>query len=71
VTSLPPRTIRPVGLDEPGDHAERCRLAATAGSEQDDQLGLLDDEVEIPNGDEAPVALGEGVELEPGHVRAT
>ena len=59
------------GLDEPGDHAERCRLAATAGPEQDDQLGLLDDEVEVPNGDEAPVALGEGVELEPGHVRAT
>ena len=48
VTSRPSMRIDPFGRRlEPGDHAQRRRLAAAAGAEEGHELAALDREVEV------------------------
>ncbi len=52
-----------------GDHVERGRLAAAGGSEQHQELLVLDIETQILQGDEAVgIALAHAFELDPRHV---
>ena len=56
---------------EPGDHAERRRLAAAGRAEQHHELAVRDREVEVPDGGlAAVVALGEPLERDRRQRRA-
>jgi hypothetical protein len=53
--------------DEPGDHAQRRRLAAARRPQQHDELALRNVEVDARDRPEIAVRLGEAGKLEASH----
>ena len=49
-------------LVEAGEHAQQRRLAAAGGTEQREELALVDDQRQIVDGDEVAEPLGDVVE---------
>jgi hypothetical protein len=58
-------------LLEPGDHAQRRRLAAAGGAEQREERPLRHHQPQVVDGDEVAETLADGVEAEVPHVVRT
>ena len=72
VTSSPPSRMLPGGRQlEPGDHAERRRLAAAGRPEHDEELAVGDGEVRILHRDEVGEGLAQVLDADLGHRRIT
>ena len=56
-----------VGRDQAEQHAQRGGLAGPVGAEEADDAALLHGEAHVVDGDQAPEALGQPVELDGGH----
>ncbi len=56
-----------VGLDESGDGAQQCRLAAAAGAEQAEELAIGEGERHARQRDDAVVALFHPIDLDDAH----
>jgi len=46
-------------LENPGDHAKRCRLSRAIGTEKSEQLAIRDTQINGVNGREGAVFLGQ------------
>ena len=59
-------------LLEPGDHAQRRRLAAAGRADEDHELAILDLDVEVVDGERpVGVALADVIEDDVGHQAAS
>jgi hypothetical protein len=67
VTSSPSSRIEPEGQFEPGDHAQRRRLAAAGRAEQAEEIAVLDREARIPHRREGAEPLHQIVDPDFGH----
>ncbi len=68
LTARPSMRISPADrILEAGDHAQRRGLAAARGTDQHDELAVLDCQVESFDGDHGPVGLAQPLELDPRH----
>ena len=56
-----------VGLEQARDDAQGRRLAAARRPEQADELAVSDCQLDRIDSDDSGVALGQLVEIEPGH----
>src|SRR3546814_5222647 len=54
---------------QPGDHAQRRRLAAAGWADQHDELLVVDLEVERRNDGDRPEGLGDALQGDAGHGR--
>ena len=52
---------------EAGDHAQRRRLGAAGGADQDHELAVFDIEVDAMHGTEGAIVFLEVFQLQPGH----
>src|SRR4051812_28995717 len=52
---------------QPGDHAQRRRLAAARRAKHDEELAILDDEAGILHGDEIAEGLSQMLDADFGH----
>ena len=59
-----------VGRDHPGDDVEQRRLAGTVGTDDADDLALLDVEIKIADRPHTAKVAGEAADLEQRHQRS-